>query len=137
MDSCIFCKIAGHEIPGKIIYEDDLCCAFLDLSQAVYGHTLVVPKKHVTSVLECDEDLIKHCFAIAARLARKITTTLNAKGCNILSNANPAAGQSVMHFHIHILPRYDESDGFQMTFANHEGQYDLDELQAKLKAASV
>lgn len=129
MDSCIFCKIANKQIPGKYVYEDDICVAFLDLSQATKGHTLVVPKAHVKNILEATPELTSHLFEVVNTLAKQITTNLGATGCNILSNANEIAGQTVMHFHIHIIPRFNENDGFQMTFANNEGKFDLDEIQ--------
>lgn len=131
--ACIFCMIANKEIPGKIIYEDDLCLAFLDLSQTTYGHTLVIPKQHMTNILEADEQTASHLFAVVNKLSKKITKALNASGCNILSNANEVAGQTVMHFHIHIIPRYDENDGFKMDFANNQDKYDLDEILSKIK----
>ena len=130
--ACIFCMIANKEIPGKIVYEDDTCLAFLDLSQATYGHTLVVPKKHVTNILEADPKLAGHLFEVVTMLSQKISKALNAKGCNILSNAGEIAGQTVMHFHIHIIPRYNENDGFKMDFANNQDRYDLDEILAKI-----
>lgn len=130
--ACIFCMIANKEIPGKIVYEDDVCLAFLDLSQTTYGHTLVIPKQHVTNILEVDSTTAAHLFEVVAKLSQKITKALNAKGCNILSNAGEVAGQTVMHFHIHIIPRYDNQDGFKMHFENNEGKYDLDELLTKI-----
>ena len=133
MDQCIFCKIANHEIPSNFLYEDDICVAFLDLSQTTYGHTLVVPKAHVKNILESDDLLTAHLFKVTNQLAKQICTALNANGCNILSNANEVAGQTVMHFHIHIIPRYKNNDAFNITFPNHEGQYDLDELVTKIK----
>lgn len=132
MDSCIFCKIANKEIPGKYVYEDDLCVAFLDLSQVTKGHTLVVPKAHVKNILDADSLLSSHLFKVATILSQKITRQLNAEGCNILSNANQIAGQTVMHFHIHIIPRYKEDEGFKTIFANNEGLYDLEALQKEI-----
>ena len=131
--ACIFCMIANNEIPGKVVYEDDLCTAFLDLSQTTLGHTLVVPKAHVENSLESDPKLAGHLFEVVTKLSKQITTNLNAKGCNILSNAGVAADQSVMHFHIHIIPRYDENDGFKMSFVNNQDKYDLDEILTKIK----
>jgi len=135
MSSCIFCKIANKEIPGKIVYEDDFCLAFLDLSQVTPGHTLVIPKAHVKNILEADPALAGHLFEVVTKLSQKIVKSLGASGCNILSNANEIAGQSVMHFHVHIIPRYDgNKDGFQMHFANNEGKFNLDDIQAKIIA---
>lgn len=130
--SCIFCKIANKEIPGKYVYEDDVCVAFLDLSQVTPGHTLVVPKEHVKNILEADPKLSAHLFEVVTLLSQKITQKLGAAGCNILANANEVAGQTVMHYHIHIIPRYDENDGFKMDFEDNSGKLDLDALQAKI-----
>lgn len=132
MDSCIFCKIAAKEIPGKYIYEDDLCIAFLDLSQVTPGHTLVIPKEHVKNILEADPKLAGHLFEVVTMLSQKIIKKMNAKGCNVLSNANEVAAQTVHHFHIHIIPRYDANDGFQMNFENNEGKNNLDDIQSRI-----
>ena len=130
--ACIFCMIANKEIPGKVVYEDAVCMAFLDLSQTTYGHTLVVPKKHMTNILEADSKTASHLFEVVTMLSQKITKSLNASGCNILSNAGEVAGQTVMHFHIHIIPRYNENDEFKMDFAYNQDRYDLDEIFAKI-----
>lgn len=127
MDNCIFCKIANKEIPGKIVYEDDICLAFLDLSQTTDGHTLVIPKKHFKNILEVDEDILCHLIKITKRLTNQIVTNLNAKGANILTNANEIAGQTVMHFHIHIIPRFDETDTISITFSDRSNEVNLDE----------
>ena len=88
MSNCIFCKIINKEIPGKIIYEDDVCIAFLDLSQATYGHTLVIPKKHFENILEVDAQTLAHVMQVTQKLAKQIVEKLNAKGLNILTNTN-------------------------------------------------
>ena len=94
MSNCIFCKIINKEIPGKIIYEDDVCIAFLDLSQATYGHTLVIPKKHFENILEVDAQTLAHVMQVTQKLAKQIVEKLNAKGLNILTNTNEVAGQN-------------------------------------------
>lgn len=132
MENCIFCKIAKKEIPGKVIYEDDICLAFLDLSQTTNGHTLVIPKKHYKNFLEVDDDTLAHLSKVTKKLAKKIVTNLNALGVNILTNANEAAGQTVMHFHIHIIPRYDETDKIEINFADRSNDVDLDNILAKI-----
>ena len=97
MSDCIFCKIINKEIPGKIVYEDDACMAFLDLSQATYGHTLVIPKKHYTNILEVDDETLAHVMKIVKNLANQIVEKLDAKGVNVLTNTNEVAGQTVHH----------------------------------------
>ena len=84
MDNCIFCKIAAKEIPGKVVYEDDTCIAFLDLSQTTNGHTLVIPKEHYDSFLEADPEEMAHCMKEAQKLAKQIVENMHAKGCKIL-----------------------------------------------------
>jgi len=126
--SCIFCKIKDKEIPARIVYEDDVCLAFLDLSQVTDGHTLIIPKKHFESFLEADEEVIAHMFKVAKTLGNQLIEKLNAKGMNILSNANEVAGQTVKHFHIHLIPRYDEKEGIQITFEDRSAIVDLDDI---------
>ena len=107
---CIFCQIANHEIPAHILYEDELVMAFLDLSQATKGHTLLIPKQHYQNFLECDTAILKHMSEVAKQLGNEIVTKFQAKGLNVLSNVNEVAGQTIMHFHMHLLPRYQEDD---------------------------
>lgn len=134
MSNCIFCMIANKEIPGKIIYEDEICLAFLDLSQVTDGHTLVVPKKHFDSILEVDDDTAAHMMKVASKLACMLVEKMDAKGCNILTNAREIAGQSVNHFHIHIIPRYSENDGFKASFKDRSKEVDLDSIYSKIMA---
>ena len=128
MENCIFCKITNKEIPGKVIYEDDICLAFLDLSQTTDGHTLVIPKKHYKNILEVDDDVLGHIFKITKKLANQIVANLHAKGVNILTNANEIAGQTVMHFHVHIIPRYDETDQITIQFSDRGNEVNLDSI---------
>lgn len=127
--SCIFCMIADGEIPSKKLYEDDKCLVILDLSQTTRGHSLVICKDHYPSILEVDEDILAHMIKVTKSMSNKIKETLNASGINILSNAKVAAGQTVDHFHIHIIPRYDKTDGIEINFTNNQDQFDLDEIK--------
>lgn len=130
--SCIFCMIANHEINSSVIYEDDQVIAFLDLSQVTKGHTLVVPKKHYANILECDSETLAHLIQVTQMLAKRIMERCQAKGVNILNNCNEIAGQSVMHLHFHIIPRYSENDAIQISFGESEKQ-DLEALCNLLK----
>ena len=130
MSFCIFCKIANHEIPGKIIYEDDVCMAFLDLSQATDGHTLVVPKNHYESILDVDNDVLSHMMKVVQKVALLLQEKLHALGFNIITNANEVAGQTVHHFHIHIIPRYQEKEGFDPQYTDRSKEVNLDEIYA-------
>lgn len=126
MKNCIFCKIVQKDIPGKIIYEDDVCLAFLDLSQTTDGHTLVIPKKHYKNILEVNDETLTHLIVVTKKLANKIVKNLNANGVNILTNANEIAGQTVMHFHIHIIPRYNQDDKIEINFTDRSNDVNLD-----------
>lgn len=132
MENCIFCKIINKEIPGKVVYEDDICLAFLDLSQATYGHTLVIPKKHYDNILTVNDETLAHLFKIVKKLSKQIMEKLGADGLNVLTNTNEVAGQTVHHFHIHILPRYNKNE-LKINFIDHSQDVDLDELLNKIK----
>ncbi|MGI6782411.1 MAG: HIT family protein [Acholeplasmataceae bacterium] len=106
----IFTKIIEREIPAHIVYEDDLVIAFLDISQATPGHTLVVTKKEYKNIFELDPEISNHIFKVVVKLAKAIKTSLKPKGLNILNNNEPIAGQTVFHYHIHLIPRYNEDD---------------------------
>ena len=108
---CVFCRIINKEIPAAIIYEDEDVCAILDVAQVTDGHALVMPRDHFESILDCPPVLLSKIISVTQMLSKDIVLKLNAKGVNVLTNANPAAGQSVMHFHVHIIPRYNENDG--------------------------
>ncbi|MEG0328808.1 MAG: HIT family protein [Longicatena sp.] len=129
---CIFCQIVNKEIPSYCIYEDEQVMAFLDISQVTKGHTLIIPKKHVESLLDCDDEILVHMSKVAKMLANRITERTQAKGMNILSNIHEIAGQSVPHFHIHLIPRYQNDDAIQITFNKSQPQ-DFDQLVNLLK----
>ncbi len=126
--SDVFCKIVSGEIPSAKIYEDEDVLAILDLSQATKGHTLVLSKKHFDNLLEIDDYDYLKVMSTAKELAKAIVKTLHAKGVNILNNCGEAAGQTIMHFHVHIIPRY-ENDDLAINFVDHQGKYDLNELK--------
>ena len=134
MDNCIFCKIIKKEIPSNIVYEDNKFLAFLDIAKATNGHTILIPKKHSKNILECDDELLKEMIVIAKNIANKYIERLYAKGCNILTNCNEVAGQTCFHFHIHIIPRYNELDGFEPVFKNNKNkELTPQEILEKLK----
>lgn len=129
---CIFCSIVNGEIPSNKIYEDDMVIAFLDINPTSYGHTLVVPKKHCDSFLDCEEEVRDHVFKVAQQLANTLEEKLHCDGINILSNIHEAAGQSVSHFHVHLIPRFKDDDHVTIEF--HEiDKPDFNELMQKLK----
>lgn len=123
---CIFCKIINGDIPSKKVYEDKDVLAILDISQATKGHTLVIPKKHYDNILSINEDDYLAVMKKVKELSNKIVTNLGAEGVNILNNCNEVAGQSVMHFHVHIIPRYKKDD-LKLEFIDHSKVSNLDE----------
>lgn len=129
---CVFCKIINKEIPSSTVYEDKNVLAILDLSQATYGHTLVMPKKHVETFLDLDKETLNNVFSVTQDLAIKIKNKLGASGVNILNNSYPVAGQSVMHMHIHIIPRYSNQDDFKVVNVDHSDTIKLNEVLAKI-----
>ncbi len=122
---CIFCKIANHEIPSKVVYEDEKYLAFLDLTQVTTGHTLVIPKKHSSNIFELDDEN-DDIMRVVKLVSRKLKQSLNPIGLNIISN-NQKPLQSVEHFHIHLIPRYD-NDGFDIGFVDNSKNVDLDSI---------
>lgn len=117
MHEDIFDKIIAGEIPSYKVYEDQDVLAFLDISQATKGHTLVVPKKHVENIFEYDDETVKHVFSKLPLIAKAIMKSDDSiTGINILSNNGKAAGQSVMHSHWHLIPRRDKEEGEISTF---------------------
>lgn len=119
---CIFCKIVKKEIPSYCVYEDDIVMAFLDISQVTKGHTLIVPKQHFNNMLTCDDAILAHVMHVAKLVGNHLMKKLHAEGMNILSNVHEVAGQTVEHFHMHIIPRYDVSDACVIRFDASEEQ---------------
>ena len=116
MDNCIFCKIIKGEIPCYKVYEDADVLAFLDISPVTKGHTLVIPKEHFDSLLYCPKDVLSKVISVAQQIPQASITTLGAKGVNLVNNTNPIAGQTVMHFHVHVIPRYSDDDQLKLEF---------------------
>ncbi|HFI0230755.1 TPA: HIT family protein [Streptococcus suis] len=123
MSDCIFCKIVAGEIPASKVYEDDQVLAFLDITQVTKGHTLVIPKTHYRNVLDMDAEVAGQVFTVIPALARHLKEKLGASGLNIVNNNEEAAGQTVFHTHIHLLPRFDESDGLDIQFKANEPDF--------------
>jgi histidine triad (HIT) family protein len=107
----VFCKIVDGEIPCHKLYEDDEVLAFLDISQVTKGHALVITKKHFDNFLSTPSSLMHRVMSVAQRIGQVDIKILGAKGVNILTNCYEAAGQTVMHFHVHVIPRYDKEEG--------------------------
>lgn len=131
-NNCIFCKIANGEIPSKTLYEDDMFRVIMDISPASKGHSLILPKKHFANIYELDNETACEALVLAKRMASVMTEALGCDGFNILQNNGEAAGQTVFHFHIHLIPRY-ENDGVGLDMEGKgEPSYSLDDVQAAI-----
>ena len=107
MSDCIFCKIAGGDIPSATLYEDDDFRVILDLGPATKGHALILPKPHYANLYEIPEEMAAKAMVLAKRMAAAMTEALGCDGFNIVQNNGEVAGQTVFHFHIHLIPRYE------------------------------
>ena len=107
-DECIFCKIISGEIPGTIVDQDEDTVAFMDINPATRGHALVVPRRHARDLLEIERDDLEATIVAAQRLARRMRERLGTDGINLLNSCGRAAWQTVFHFHIHVIPRYED-----------------------------
>jgi len=117
---CIFCKIVKSELPSWKVFENDDVVAFLDLGQVTKGHTLVIPKVHQKNIYELKEDVAQKLFAVVPKIARAIKEQFTPIGMNLLNNNEKPAMQSVFHYHIHLIPRYGEGDGFGLVWKTHD-----------------
>ena len=124
---CVFCKIVNGEIPAKKVYEDSNIIGVLDLQQATKGHTLLIPKKHFDNILDADEACLLSIGHAIHQLAPKLVQNLNAKGINVVNNSGEVASQSVMHLHVHLIPRYDINE-YGYKSQDNTGKFDLDEI---------
>lgn len=106
-DDCIFCKLANGDIPTNTLYEDDCVRVIFDAEPAAEGHVLILPKEHFDNIYELDDDTAGHVFKVAKKIATAMNKTLDMDGLNVVQNNGEAAGQTVFHFHMHIIPRYE------------------------------
>lgn len=117
-DDCIFCKIAAGEIPSRKIYEDKDLIAIMDLNPTSKGHSLIIPKEHCTNIYDIDEDIAAKVMKTAKKLATRMTVALNCDGFNLLQNNGETAGQTMFHFHMHLIPRYKDADNNMLKFTS-------------------
>lgn len=113
MTSCIFCKIVEGTLPSEKIYEDEHVVAFMDVMPVTKGHVLLIPKTHRENLYEMTEEEAAHLFSVAPKIANVLKEEFTPAGMNLLQNNGAPAGQAVFHFHMHFIPRYDQTDGFQ------------------------
>lgn len=129
MSDCIFCKIVNGELPAAKVFENDDILAFLDLSQITKGHTLVIPKIHNENIYDLSEEIASKLFAVVPEISRAINAEFKPQGLNLLNNNGAFAGQAVFHYHLHLIPRYDEHDGFDTKYVSHQKEYSGEDLQ--------
>ena len=108
--NCIFCKIANGEIPSTTLYEDEDFRVILDLGPATRGHALLLPKNHFANLFELDDETAQKAILVAKKMAGKMKDALGADGFNLVQNNGEAAGQTVSHFHMHLIPRYENDN---------------------------
>lgn len=134
MDNCIFCKIANGEIPAATLYEDEDFRVILDLGPASKGHALILPKAHAANIYELSDEMAAKAMILAKKMATVMTEALNCDGFNIVQNNGEPAGQTVFHFHMHLIPRY-KNDGVGITWTPGKlTDEDREEILAKVKA---
>lgn len=132
-NNCIFCKLANGEIPSATLYEDEDFRVILDLGPATRGHALILPKEHAANIYEMEDELLGKAFQLAKKMIVKLTDVLGCDGYNVVQNNGEAAGQTVFHFHIHLIPRYKgDKSGFGWKMGKLKDE-DRDDILAKLK----
>jgi len=134
LDNCIFCKITNGDIPSAKVYEDENVYAFLDISQVTKGHTLVIPKEHNENLFELNPETAGPFFQSVQKVAQAIQAAFSPKGLNLLNNNGETAGQTVFHYHMHLIPRYGTEDGFHPTFKESNGNYDLADISSAISS---
>lgn len=135
MEKCIFCKIAAGEIPSATLYEDEEFRVILDLGPAAKGHALILPKAHYANLYEIPDETAAKAMKLAKKMAEAMTKALNCDGFNLVQNNGEVAGQTVFHFHMHLIPRY-KGDGAGITWTPGRLTDDVrDEIVEKVHAA--
>lgn len=134
-DNCIFCKIANGAIPSSTVYEDEEFRVILDLGPASKGHALILPKEHYTDVCDLDEKTAAKIFPLAAKIGTAMKKSLGCAGFNLVQNNGTAAGQTVFHFHVHVIPRYEGGPEIVSWTPGEETPDELSKTAEKIKKA--
>lgn len=132
MTNCIFCKIVNGEIPCYKIYENEKVMAFLDANPVAKGHTLIVPKNHFENIFDIDEEKLKEIVSVSKKIALNIKENLNADGINFIQNNGSLAGQAVFHYHLHVIPRF-ENDKLSFWTKMEHVEEDFEGVKNKIK----
>ena len=113
-DDCIFCKLANGDIPTNTIYEDEEFRVIMDAAPATKGHALVLPKNHYADIYEIDPEVLGRAIQVGQKVIKHATKVLGCEGYNLLQNNGEVAGQTIFHFHLHLIPRYADMDNSQI-----------------------
>ena len=132
-ENCIFCKIAAGEIPSRTLFENEDFKVMLDVGPAAKGHALIIPKEHYANIYELPDEMAGEAMKLAKRMATHMTEALNCDGFNILQNNGEVAGQTVFHYHMHLIPRYADGKEMILWQAKQFGDEEMDALAEKLK----
>lgn len=132
-NNCIFCKLANGDIPTRAIYEDDQFKVILDNSPATKGHALILPKDHFANLYELPEETAADAMRLAKKMAIHMRDVLHCEGFNVVQNNGEMAGQSVFHFHMHLIPRYRDDAQRILWEPTHPTDESLDEIMKELK----
>ena len=131
-NNCIFCKIANGEIPSRTLYEDEDFRVIMDLAPATKGHSLILPKEHYKNIYEIADDTAAKVLPLAKKMATLMTEKLGADGFNIVQNNNEVAGQTVFHFHVHLIPRYNDDKQSLAMKPQEMTEAQLDEIKEQI-----
>ncbi len=132
-NECIFCKIAKGSIPSSTIYEDSHFRVILDINPGTKGHCLIIPREHFDDIYDLDGETAGKLFSLATMIARALRDALKCDGLNVIQNNGEVAGQTVKHFHLHLIPRY-EGDGFPTGWPQHEADSEeIEEIRRKVR----
>ena len=133
VENCIFCRIANGEIPSATVYEDENFRAILDLNPASKGHTIILPKEHYKDVCELDEAVAEKVLPVSAKIGNAMKKSLGCTGFNLVQNNGESAGQTVFHFHMHVIPRYEEGPEMVTWTPNQSKPDDLQQIAAQIR----
>ena len=132
-ENCIFCKIANGEIPSNALYEDENFKVILDLAPASKGHALIIPKEHAKNLFDLDSKTANEALLVAQKVGKAMMETLECDGLNVLQNNGEAAGQTVFHFHMHLIPRYNSEKKILTWHQGSPEENELKEVSEKIR----
>ena len=117
--NCLMCKLANGDIPTNAIYEDEAFKVIMDISPATKGHALVLPKEHYANIYEIDPEVLANAIKVGQKVIKHVTPILDCDGYNLLQNNGEIAGQTIFHFHLHLIPRYKDADNTNVLTTGH------------------